>query len=137
MAEGLFKKQLGQEAANWRVESAGTWAPEGFPVSRRTDQLLQSRGVILRRSGARIVSRDLLSSFNLILVMEKGHKEALSVEFPELAGRIYLLSEMAGKEIEIADPMGGSQRDFEATADELEALLQAGMGRIRELADGE
>lgn len=134
MASGLLIRLLGVEAAQWRIESAGTWALDGQPPSRRSLQVLESRGVTLSGHRARTVSHSLLASFNLILVMESGHKEALSVEFPDLAGKIYLLSEMAGEEVDIADPMGGSLLDFEAAAAEMERLLSLGLERIRELA---
>lgn len=136
MAERLLKKLVEPDLQNWRIESAGTWASGGQPASTRAAQILEKRGVSLQDHRSKSVDQELLESFNLILVMEKGHKEALGVEFPDLAGRIYLLSEMAGKEQEIRDPMGGNTPDFEAAADEIETLLQAGLSRIRELASG-
>jgi len=135
MAEGLLKKLLGPEIESWRIESAGTWAYSGQPASTRVMQVLEKRGVFLDDHRSRSVDEELLNSFNLILVMEKGHKEALVAEFPDLAGRIYLLSEMAGKEQEVRDPMGGDTPDFEAAADEIEHYLQTGLERIRELAE--
>jgi protein-tyrosine-phosphatase len=76
------------------------------------------------------VTRELLERFNLILVMERGHQEALRVEFPELSNRIHLLSEMAGMRHDIYDPMGGSRADYEGTAKELEQLIEKGFDMI-------
>jgi protein-tyrosine phosphatase len=56
---------------------------------------------------SRRVTGEMMADFDLILTMEAGHKEALLVEFPELAGRIYMLSEMVGDRRDIADPIGG------------------------------
>jgi protein-tyrosine phosphatase len=68
--------------------------------------------------------------------MERSHKEALSVEFPDLAKRIYLLSEMAGATHDVHDPYGGSIADYRDTARELESLLEKGFDHIVRLAQG-
>jgi protein-tyrosine-phosphatase len=76
----------------------------------------------------------MLRQFNLILTMERGQKEALRAEFPEVARRVYLLGEMAIDEIDVRDPIGGMTVDFEDTALELERLIDLGYERICQLA---
>ena len=80
---------LEKPAGEWVVESAGTWTTEGQPVPALTLQVarrLALRG--LEKQRTRQVSRELLSRFDLSIVMEAGHKEALQMEFPELAAQI-------------------------------------------------
>jgi protein-tyrosine-phosphatase len=96
--------------------------------------VLWKKGIDLTLHRSRSVTGELLEHFNLILTMERGHKEALRVEFPEIAQRIYLVSEMAGKSHDIQDPMGGSLADFQETADELNRLLTRGLDNIVRLA---
>jgi hypothetical protein len=62
--------------------------------------------------------------------METNHKEALRFEFPDLADRIYLLSEMVDRDFNIADPIGGAYSDYEKTAIEIAQILQEGFDRI-------
>jgi protein-tyrosine-phosphatase len=66
--------------------------------------------------------------------MEAGHKEALKVEFPEVAGRVYMMSEMVGEQYDINDPIGEPYEEYEKTANDMEMLFEKGLGRIQELA---
>lgn len=134
MAAALLRAKVAAEAADWRIESAGTWALEGNPAASQAQLIMKERGQDIFAHSSRSVSRELLKSFNLILTMEHGHKEAMQIEFPEVSRRIFTLSEMIGQRFEIADPIGGSTADFQATADEIEELLTRGFERIRQLA---
>lgn len=133
MAEALWRSRLGDETG-WKVESAGTWALDGQPAARHAQQALKGRGLDLSQHHSRVVNRELLESFNLILVMEQSHKEALRFEFPGVASHVYLLSEMVDESRDIYDPVGGSLLDFEDTARELDRILEKGSENIRRLA---
>jgi protein-tyrosine-phosphatase len=136
MAEALFWQKAAQlpDADAWRVESAGTWALAGALPASRAREVLRARGVELGDRRARSVDRDLLRAFDLILTMERGHKEALRAEFPEIGERVYILSEMVGLGHDIPDPMGGTLIDFQDTARELDQYLTRGFDRITQLA---
>ncbi len=143
MAAALFKQKLEKArlsnpalSQDWRIESAGTWAREGEPAADGSQRVMQERGLDLGHHMSRSVSLELLSSFDLILVMEQGHKEALRVEFPSLTNRIFLLSEMAGLRHDIRDPILGTLVDYQDTERELDQLLSAGLERICQLAQG-
>ncbi len=100
------KVQADGQSKDWIVESAGTWAIPGQSIP---SFLLESAGrldVDLRGHLTRPVDPLLLDQSDLILVMEKGQKEALRAEFPSIQGKVYLLSEMADQwEYDIADPI--------------------------------
>jgi protein-tyrosine-phosphatase len=134
MAMAIFRARLGPAAAHWRIESAGTWAVEGEPAANRARYVMQARGLSLNDHSSRVVTRGMLRQFNLILTMERGQKEALQAEFPEVARRVYLLSEMAGTDTDVRDPIGGMTVDFEDTALELERLIDRGFERICQMA---
>lgn len=136
MAEALLQAKLEEEdlSGDWRVESAGTWASAGHPAAALSQQVMEARGIDISQHRSKGVEGGYLEKFDLILTMERNHKEALQVEFPELSDRIYTLSEMAGQKFDIEDPMGGSEADFEATADEIERLIEAGSEKIKRLA---
>lgn len=140
IAEALLRKKLQNrfETARWRVESAGTWAIEGRKVASQVVEVMRRLyGIELSEHRTRSVSRSLLQPFDLILVMESGHKEAIRAEFPEYAPRVYLLSEMVGQVRNIDDPIGGETADFENTAHELDELLTQGLEDIVQLARGD
>ena len=137
MASAIFKSLLTKKGRleAWRVESAGTWAAQGMPAAQNSQTAIASLYQLdLGDHRSRSVSEGLLSSFDLILTMEKGHKEALQVEFPEHAMRIFLLSEMVGKDFEINDPIGGPLFEYRQTARELEHILDQGFETILRLA---
>jgi protein-tyrosine-phosphatase len=141
MASALFLYKIEQEyqaypwiVRSWQVESAGTWAVDGERAAERAQEVMQQKGLDIRNHRSRAVNRDLLARFSLILTMEKSHKEALQVEFPELAKRIFLLSEMVGNYDDIHDPVSGTLADYRAAADELDQLIDKGFDKICQLA---
>jgi protein-tyrosine-phosphatase len=135
MAAALFNKILKEEGFidEWIVESAGTWSLENQPAAEKTQKVLRNRGLDVSGHSSRRVSRQLLASFDLILTMEEGQKEALRVEFPEFASKIFLLSEVANAQGNIDDPIGLTLIDFEDTAKQLESYLEKGFNKIVEL----
>jgi hypothetical protein len=58
----------------------------------------------------------------------------LHQKLAELAGRVYLMSEMVEENREIRDPVGGTAFDFRDTARELDRILTEGFDKIRQLA---
>ena len=137
MASAIFKSLLSEKglAGGWRVESAGTWAVEGLPAALNSQQTVSSLYKIeIQSHRSRCVDETVLSSFNLILTMEKGHKEALKIEFPTLAERVFLITEMVGEDTDIKDPIGGPIFEYRQTARELERILTGGFESIRKLA---
>ncbi len=84
---------------------------------------------------SRSVDAAMLNSYDLILTMEENHKESLLEKYPEVVGRVYLLSEMINRSYGVEDPIGGSIVDFERTAIKLERILTQGFGEILRLAE--
>lgn len=134
MAMGLLRSLVSEESELWQIDSAGTWAQEGLPAARNTQHILERMSFPISSHRSRTVTLEMLKSYNLILTMERGHKEALRVEFPGLADRIYMLSEMIGASYDIEDPIGGPLVEFEEMASEVERILEEGLGKIRSLA---
>ena len=135
MASAIFNEMLkeNQASGEWQVESAGTWALDGQSVADGSQSVMGERGLDISDHRSISVSEELLQSFDLILTMEWGHKEALRTEFPEIANRIHLLSEMANQTGNVDDPYGGPISGYEETASEIEELLEAGYEKILRL----
>ena len=123
-------------ASNWVVASAGTWAKSGLPalpVTIKNAKRLGLQGMTNHRS--RTVSEELLEGFDLIIVMEKGHKEALNAEFKLAKDRIFMLSEVTdGVQVDVPDPIIlGTNADESAT--ELHNQIDVGADKILNLAE--
>jgi len=134
MAEGLLKSKVSGEVDDWRIESAGTWTINGEPAALNARIAMQEMGIEIDDHRSRIINPGIIDEFSLIITMERGHKEALRIEFPQVASRVYLLSEMVGKSFDIVDPIGGPLVDFQTTAREIDQLLSQGFNRIEELS---
>ena len=136
MAEALLLDYVARVdvVREWRISSAGTWAIENLPAMPLAIAVMEERRIDLRAHRSSQVDADLLQRNNLILVMKKGHKESICLEFPHIAERVYLISEMADYAYEIEDPVAGTIVDYRNTAEQLYALIQEGHRRIHELA---
>jgi protein-tyrosine-phosphatase len=133
MAEALFRARLQQERPDWkawRIESAGTWASDGAPATRYSFQAMAERGLNLGRHHAKTVTAEFLGCFDLILTMEAGHKEALQIEFPFVADRVYMLSEMEGKTAPVNDPFGQPYSVYQETAYRIDDMIKSGFSKI-------
>jgi protein-tyrosine phosphatase len=133
MAAALFSARLQkmrQDWQDWLVESAGTWAANGKSASKNSQVAMARRGLDIRAHRSRTVTTEMLAGSDLILTMETGHKEALRLEFPFVASRVFLLNEMVGNGESIKDPYGGTLQEYEETASLLENVIENGMDRI-------
>ena len=137
ISAAIFNAMLKQERAGasaWRVESAGTWAQANQPAPPEVLQVMAKRGLDLKSHRSRMVSAEILAGFDLILTMESGQKEALWIEFPQFAGRVFMLSEMAGTRVTINDPVDRSVDGITEVAQEIEDWLEMGKNHIIQLA---
>ncbi len=139
-AAALFKDKLRRSAPDWqvwRVESAGTWAKEDLPPTPEMISVMAKRGVDIKNHRSRMVSAEILAGFALVLTMERGQKEALQIEFPFAAKRTYLLSEMAGINAQVHDPLDTSCSGLQLLSEEIDGFLERGFKRILELGRGQ
>lgn len=136
LAVAIFQKIISErpDAADWRIESAGTWGMDGESAAEGSIRVIEERGGDLRSHRARTVTRQLIKQFDLILTMEAGHKEALRHEYPEARSRIYQVSEMKGHRYDISDPIGQPLESFRVTARNLDRLLGSCVSEIEQYA---
>ncbi len=133
MAEALFRAMTASQGNEWEISSAGTWANEGDKAAEGTVKVLESRGIVLNDHLSKMITSEIMDEFQLILTMEQGQKEAIRIEFPRSAKKVFLLSELIGQRFDIHDPIGKPLSSFEETARELEQILSDGMGKILDL----
>lgn len=137
IAAGFFKRLLMEHTKieGWSVGSAGTWTVPGQLLSMDAVQDAILLGVDMQGHQTQMVDKAMLDAFDLILVMEKGHCEALGIEFPESQERVHLLTEMVeAVPSDIPDPLffpGEHYRVLRQMCD----LIERGFARIVELAE--
>ena len=132
MAEAILRDYLTRmnPKTDWKVKSAGTWAENGKPATTFGIKAMADRGLVTSGHLSQPVTQELLDQFDLILTMETGHKEAIQIEFPETAHKVFLLSEMSDEIVSIKDPVGGSFEDYLNTAREIEGWIVKGIPKI-------
>lgn len=125
MAEGLLRSALAAKALEQvTVASAGSGAWDGAPVTEATHLVGLEQGLDLSEHRARLLTRDLVRSADLILVMSGHHLARVS----ELGGedKVHLLGSYAGRDegqTEISDPYGADISTYRATFAELQELI--------------
>ncbi len=136
LAAALFSKKLRADGQSkeWIVESAGTWTVPGQRVPVRLLNIASRLDINLSSRLTQQLNRSLLAQSDLILVMEKGQKEALRVEFPSFQRKVHLLSELADRwEYDIADPVN-SDLDMIEFVVEISRLVDRAYPNICKLA---
>ncbi|HSQ39618.1 MAG TPA: hypothetical protein VLM78_05615 [Anaerolineales bacterium] len=127
LAAAFFRARLiANGQSDWAVESAGTWTLPGQPVPPETLRAAVKFGANVEGHLSQVVSADLLSRFELVIVMEKGHKEALDQEFPFASHKTYLISQVVDHLVcDIPDPLHSGQ-EIDILASDLYKLVQRG-----------
>jgi len=132
MFRSTLKKLPGYES--WVVDSAGTWTSSGMPVLPEVLLIARKYGLDLTGHRSKPVTASLLSSTDLVLVMEANHKEALQNEFPTFNERIYLLSQVVeDRNYDIPDLIDSLESMMEV-GENLNELIHRGAQKISDLA---
>lgn len=135
LAEAMLRDRLHKQGhTDWTVSSAGTWARLQRGASRNSVIVGARQGLDLSNHAAKIVEESHLVQSDLVLCMENGHAEALRVEFPDHAHKVFMFSEMLGKKYNISDPYGGVLTEYERMGQDLETVFDGGFERIVTLA---
>ena len=134
MAEGLARRIWAERwgtCGDLRASSAGIAAWPDEPASPEAMLALRGKGIDISAHRSRQINAGIVDRAGLILVMARFHKEYILKNFPEAAGKVFLLAEFAGEgKTDVPDPYGGSQQTYQACADMLEPLIVAALGRI-------
>jgi protein-tyrosine-phosphatase len=132
MAEALLREALASRGADRiTVSSAGTGAWDGAPVSEGAYLVGLEHGLDLSTHRARLLTRELVRSADLILTMSAHHRARVA----ELGGedKVYVLGEFVGRddgESEVTDPFGSDLASYRLTYDELEKLIGGVVSRL-------
>jgi protein-tyrosine-phosphatase len=132
MAAALIRTRIVERglADQVSVQSAGVFARAGQTASDYAVTVLGDRNVPLADHRSQPVTFALLQEAAIILVMEESHRRSLFYMAPQYLSKVFLLTEMAGRHEDVADPYGGTLEDYIDTANALDALISAGLPNI-------
>lgn len=115
MAEGFLKKAL-EGRADYQITSAGISAVNGMRPTAETIRVMAEEGIDVSGHRSAFLTEEMLRDADLILVMERMHRENILRRMPVFSGKAHLLAEYGrvGNEDtlvdpDIPDPIGGSQ----------------------------
>lgn len=119
IAKGLLKKMLG-DRKDVMVLSAGVAALPGFRPTQETIEVMAKHGVDVSSHLSQRLTNEMVEEADLILVMERGHREEILRRVPHAKKKVYLLREYAdatpgaAKEIDIPDPIAKPMEVYES-----------------------
>jgi protein-tyrosine-phosphatase len=137
MGEVLFKQYIysqGYSQLNWEVASAGCWARPDQPATKNAILTTDTYKCNLWLHSSQAVSEYLLKYFNLVLCMESEHRDFIKRNFPEMAEKVFLLSNMIDADFNIDDPVGGTIETYAITAEKFMSIFIAGFSQIKNLS---
>jgi protein-tyrosine-phosphatase len=132
MAEAMMQEALVSRGVEQvTVSSAGTGAWDGAPVSEGAYLVGLEHGLDLSTHRARLLTRELVKSADLILTMSGHHRARVA----ELGGedKVHVLGEYAGRDesrAEVSDPFGSDLASYRQTYDELQELIGGVVSRV-------
>jgi len=135
MAQGLFKNMLREEGIkDVKVSSAGIDALPSFAIYGVLEKVLKEEDIEISNHKPTRVTPQIVKDANLILVMEKRHKEAILEMAPEVKNRVFLLKEFAGekKNLDIPDPIGQPEEAYRSRLQEIKGYLLKILKKIKE-----
>ncbi|MEJ2763333.1 protein tyrosine phosphatase [Photobacterium sp. MCCC 1A19761] len=95
-----------------QIASAGVGALVGKPADKMAADVASEQGICLEGHEAQQLTSELCQQYDLILVMEKGHIEAVTRIAPEARGKTMLFGQWIGQK-DIPDPYRQSREAFE------------------------
>lgn len=136
LAAAILKRELATRKipGEWIVGSAGSWVQDLLPPTPEAFIEAAKRGLDLSSHISVGIEELDLDSIDLLLVMEQGQKESISLDFPKLSEKTYLLSELSGPPFNIPDPYV-TKESCDVIAQEIETLIKDNVEKIKFLAN--
>lgn len=121
-AECLLKHHLADKG--YTIASAGIHALVGKAMDDTAHNMLAQENLSFTEHTAQQLNAQLIAQFDIILVMEKGHLEAVYSVNPAARGRTFLLGKWLNNQ-EIPDPYRHSQTQYQLVFDLIKQACNA------------
>ncbi|MGB1253978.1 MAG: hypothetical protein ACPG8W_25440 [Candidatus Promineifilaceae bacterium] len=133
--EALLRRKLEPfDEHEWILSSAGTWAPVERSAARYSIRLAKEIGLDLSGHTSRMISAEIMREADLVLCMTSSHREALTIDFRDDKHKVFMLSEMIGRDFDVTDPYGGPLDGYIEMTTLVNQLLTEGLERIVQLS---
>lgn len=130
-AEGYTKHLLKENGLeNINIFSCGTIAEEKFRIPESIKKLFKLYNIKEKDLSKHIptkINEELLSTADIILVMDKSHLDFIKQNFKDHYSKTFLLKDFAGfySQLEIFDPIGQPEEVYIKTAEEIKICIEA------------
>lgn len=131
LAEYLVKGIIAEEGLKFSAVSAG-FIRDGMPISKNSEKVLSIYGIDAAAHVSTLLNDEVLRRSWLVLTMTKRHKEKILQLHSASASKVYTLSEFAGKDRDIADPIGKDFEYYAKTFAEIYEKIKIIFEKIRE-----
>lgn len=125
----LGERFLSAHLPDLTIASAGLSALLGQGVDEEAARGAAEIGLDVSHHSARQMTGELGGEYELILVMEPGHRAEIGRLWPHLSGRVLLFDQWTGGK-GIADPYRKSPEFHRLVRDQISAAAQAWAGRL-------
>jgi len=120
MAERIFRKRSGGYGrSDIEVSSASLLDMKGAPSDPKVVDLLEEKGFNGHGHRSKLLTEDMVSETDKILVMEQQHIEMIVERYPEVKKKVFLLKPFSSGrnqsdsiDLDIADPYGRSSYHY-------------------------
>jgi L-threonylcarbamoyladenylate synthase len=121
MAEAIARSLLAAErdSSGTVVRSAGTGAEVGCPATPEALAALAKLGIDGQAHRSEALTPELIEQADIVFTMTSRHADAVRAMAPDAAGKVLPVD----PEGDIADPIGGPQPVYDATAARLKAAI--------------
>jgi protein-tyrosine phosphatase len=134
MAAALLRRLLRRHDLRAVVASAGVVGHDDDPAEPEARDAMLALGIDIGDHAARSLSDALVAEALLLIAVEAGVARAVRSRYPD--AEVITLGGLAGRARDIPDPFRMQVGAWMHYAGEIEALLTAGLPRIRALLDG-
>lgn len=117
---------LSEEGINSvKVDSAGTAALSSYGIYGILEKVLKEEDIEISNHKPTQVTTQMVKDADLILVMERKHKQAILEMAPKAEDRVFLLKEFAGEKenLDIPDPIGHPEEVYRKRLEEIKGYL--------------
>lgn len=131
IAEFVAKKIIIDENIKLRAASAGFTAG-GIPISENSSRVLASNGIDASDHTSKLLNAKILRDSWLVLTMTLEHKNKILQLYPASASKVHTLSEYAGYNSDVADPIGKDIEYYKNTFEEINEKVKSIFEKIKE-----
>ncbi|WP_409306101.1 low molecular weight protein arginine phosphatase [Peribacillus sp. SCS-155] len=131
MAEAILKHK---RIPGVEVKSAGVFAAQGQDASRFAKKVLADNAIEHAHFSTPLTEREIDWATH-IFTMTESHKQLVMSSYPQAIEKTFTLKEFVqwdAKNYDVSDPFGGSEEIYNSTFQELQALIDQLVGKLKD-----